>query len=117
MVPPPAGPDPEHRREAGGRPSEAQLTAGLKRLASDDGKAGRHLGSRIRNAFLTGLVIVGPVTITLWIMWGVIHWIDAWIGRVQISRRTGRALMIGIGVMSAVSHTKRRDPPSEPPAV
>ncbi len=29
--------------------------------------------------FFTGLVIVGPVTITLWIMWGVIHWIDAWI--------------------------------------
>ena len=59
--------------------TEAQLTAGLKRLASDDGRTGWRLGSRIRNAFLTGLVIVGPVTITLWIMWGVIHWIDAWI--------------------------------------
>lgn len=37
------------------------------------------LGARLRNAFLTGLVIVGPVTITLYIMWGVIYWIDAWI--------------------------------------
>ncbi len=80
MVPPPAGPDSdEPRRAPGVTPSEAQLTAGLKRLASDDGRSGWRLGSRIRNAFFTGLVIVGPVTITLWIMWGVIHWIDAWI--------------------------------------
>ncbi len=79
MVPPPAGSDPEHQRQAGPTPTEAQLTAGLKRLASNGGKTGWHLGSRFRNAFLTGLVIVGPVTITLWLMWGVIHWIDAWI--------------------------------------
>lgn len=79
MVPPPV--DPEHyvRRATGVPPSDAQLTAGLKRLASDSGKTGWRLGSRFRNAFLTGLVIVGPVTITLWLMWGVIHWIDAWI--------------------------------------
>ncbi|MBS0251076.1 MAG: DUF502 domain-containing protein [Proteobacteria bacterium] len=79
MVPPPV--DPEHylRRPTGVPPSDAQLTAGLKRLASDSGKTGWRLGSRFRNAFLTGLVIVGPVTITLWLMWGVIHWIDAWI--------------------------------------
>lgn len=55
------------------------MTAGLKRLASEGGRTGWHLGSRFRNAFLTGLVIVGPVTITVWLMWGVIHWIDAWI--------------------------------------
>jgi uncharacterized membrane protein len=79
MVPPPSGPDPEQRSAAGAAPTEAQLTAGLKRLARGGGKTGWRLGSRIRNAFLTGLVIVGPVTITLWIMWGVIHWIDAWI--------------------------------------
>jgi uncharacterized membrane protein len=79
MTPPPSAPDPDPRRPPGTDAAGAQLTAGLKRLASDDGKTGWHLGSRIRNAFLTGLVIVGPVTITLWIMWGVIHWIDAWI--------------------------------------
>lgn len=60
--------------------AEAQLTEGLKRLASDDGKSGgHHFGARIRNAFLTGLLIVGPVTITLYIMWWAINWIDAWI--------------------------------------
>lgn len=58
---------------------EAQLSEGLKRLARDNGKPGVHFGARIRNAFLTGLLIVGPVTITLYIMWWAINWIDAWI--------------------------------------
>src|SRR6185312_9399993 len=77
MNAPPSSPDPDPRRPLGAEATEAQLTEGLKRLASDGGKPGWHLGWRIRNAFFTGLVIVGPVTITLWIMWGVIHWIDA----------------------------------------
>jgi uncharacterized membrane protein len=59
--------------------AQAQLTEGLKRLARDDGKTGSHLGARLRNAFLTGLLIVGPVTITLYMMWWVINWIDAWV--------------------------------------
>ncbi len=79
MSAPPSAPDPEspesdaRRSPLDAEATEAQLTAGLKRLASDGGRPGWRLGSRIRNAFLTGLVIVGPVTITLWIMWGVIH--------------------------------------------
>lgn len=59
--------------------AHAQFTEGLKRLAQDDGKSGGHIGTRLRNAFLTGLLIVGPVTITLYIMWWVINWIDAWV--------------------------------------
>lgn len=59
--------------------AEAQLTAGLKRLARDGGSTGWHIGARLRNAFLTGLLIVGPVTITLYIMWGLINWVDAWV--------------------------------------
>lgn len=62
-----------------GQEPAAQLTEGLKRLARDDGRSGGHLGARLRNAFLTGLLIVGPVTITLYIMWWVINWIDAWV--------------------------------------
>jgi uncharacterized membrane protein len=61
------------------RPNEAQLSAGLQRLARDDGASAWHLGARFRNAFLTGLLIVGPVTITLYIMWWLINWVDAWI--------------------------------------
>ena len=66
-------PAPDPRDEA------AQLTAGLQRLARDGGSSGWHLGARFRNAFLTGLLIVGPVTITLYIMWWLINWVDAWI--------------------------------------
>lgn len=57
----------------------AQLSEGLKRLASESGKPRSAFGTRLRTAFLTGLLIVGPVTITLYVIWGVIHWIDAWI--------------------------------------
>ncbi len=67
-------PQPKEREKA-----EAQLTAGLKRLARDDGAQQWHLGARLRNAFLTGLVIVGPVTITLYIMWWLINLVDAWV--------------------------------------
>jgi uncharacterized membrane protein len=70
-------PPPELSPHDGGH--EAQLSEGLKRLALDDGKAHVRLGARLRNAFLTGLLIVGPVTITLYIMWWVINWIDAWV--------------------------------------
>lgn len=59
--------------------AKAPLSEGLKRLARDDGQSGGHIGTRLRNAFLTGLLIVGPVTITLYIMWWVINWIDAWV--------------------------------------
>ena len=37
------------------------------------------LGARLRNYFLTGLVVVGPVTITLYIAWYVIHAFDSWV--------------------------------------
>lgn len=37
------------------------------------------LGTRLRNYFLTGLVVVGPVTITLAIAWYVITSFDTWV--------------------------------------
>lgn len=37
------------------------------------------LGARLRNYFLTGLVVVGPVTITLYITWYVINAFDNWV--------------------------------------
>jgi len=38
-----------------------------------------HIGARLRNYFLTGLVVVGPVTITLYIAWWFINVVDAWV--------------------------------------
>lgn len=37
------------------------------------------LGTRLKNYFLTGLVVVGPVTITLYIAWYVITSFDRWV--------------------------------------
>ena len=33
-------------------------------------------GSRLRNYFLTGLVVAGPVAITLWLIWSFVTWVD-----------------------------------------
>ena len=34
------------------------------------------LASRIRNYFLTGLVVAGPVAVTLWLVWWFVTWVD-----------------------------------------
>lgn len=51
----------------------------LKILASAETKTSWHIGSRLRNYFLTGLIIVGPVGITLYVMWWFINLVDAWV--------------------------------------
>src|SRR5450631_1981159 len=33
--------------------------------------------SRIRNYFLTGLVVAGPVLVTAWLTWSFINWVDS----------------------------------------
>ncbi len=57
----------------------AQLRSGLQRLMRPDRPPSWHVGARLRNYFLTGLVIVGPVTITLYFAWWFINVTDAWI--------------------------------------
>jgi uncharacterized membrane protein len=54
------------------------LSAGIKLLATDDG-APLRIGARLRNYFLTGLIVVGPVTLTIYIIWWVINVTDAWL--------------------------------------
>jgi uncharacterized membrane protein len=55
------------------------LKAGLAKLAFDGRPERLHAGARLRNYFLTGLVVVGPVTITLYIAWYFINVVDAWV--------------------------------------
>jgi uncharacterized membrane protein len=55
------------------------LKAGLAKLALDATPEPSHVGARLRNYFLTGLVVVGPVTITLYIAWYFINIVDAWV--------------------------------------
>lgn len=35
--------------------------------------------TRLRNNFLTGLVICAPMAITIWLTWTFIHWADSWV--------------------------------------
>lgn len=59
--------------------TQPELSAGLRRLAKEDPGAPLRLGARLRNYFITGLLIVGPVTITLYIILWLINVVDAWI--------------------------------------
>jgi uncharacterized membrane protein len=34
------------------------------------------VGSRIRTYFLTGLIVAGPVAITIWLVWSFVTWVD-----------------------------------------
>jgi uncharacterized membrane protein len=49
-------------------------------LAADVGQvaAASHTGiaGRIRNWFLTGLVVAGPLLVTAWLIWTVVDWVD-----------------------------------------
>ncbi len=53
---------------------------GLAKLADFDEPV-KHagLGTRMRNYFLTGLIIVGPISITVYILWGFVDIVDAWV--------------------------------------
>jgi uncharacterized membrane protein len=55
--------------------SEEALTAEAERVAVPQSGA----VARIRNYFLTGLVVAGPVLITAYLIWSFITWVDGWI--------------------------------------
>src|SRR5271155_5801747 len=40
------------------------------------GAAKSGIVSRIRNYFLTGLIVAGPVAVTLWLIWWFVTWVD-----------------------------------------
>ena len=35
--------------------------------------------ARLRASFLTGLVVIAPVGLTIWLIWTVVGWIDGWV--------------------------------------
>ncbi len=35
--------------------------------------------TRVRNNFLTGLIICAPIAITIWLTWSFIRWADSWV--------------------------------------
>jgi uncharacterized membrane protein len=72
-------PGEEHHLEAEPAKEAGELSAGLAKLALEGQPDRMHAGARLRNYFLTGLVVVGPVTITLYIAWYFINIVDAWV--------------------------------------
>ena len=44
--------------------------------AAKSAAAPRGLMARLRNYFLTGLVVAGPVAVTIWLTWSFITWVD-----------------------------------------
>jgi len=46
------------------------------RLPASPTKATPGVISRIRNYFLTGLIVAGPVAVTLWLIWWFVTWVD-----------------------------------------
>jgi len=67
----PEGHEPPRQRRR--RTSFARLLIGPKTEES------HHFGTRLRNYLLTGLIIVGPISITLYIVWWFVNLIDGWI--------------------------------------
>lgn len=59
--------------------ADNDLTPGQE-LAQDI-RATTHTGfwARVRNYFLTGLVVVGPLAITAWLIWSFVTWVDGFI--------------------------------------
>src|SRR5215469_1622523 len=35
-----------------------------------------NIAGRMRNYFLTGLVVAGPLAITVWLIWSIVTWVD-----------------------------------------
>jgi len=42
-------------------------------------KRRRGLFSSMRGSFLTGLVVIAPIALTLWLIWTVAGWVDGWV--------------------------------------
>ena len=64
-----------------------QSTAAANAVKSPPG-----IVSRIRTYFLTGLIVAGPVAITLWLIWWFVTWVDGLV-RPFIPALTGRRLI------------------------
>src|SRR3974377_534901 len=68
-------------------------------MSADSPPAETYTGvmGRLRNYFLTGLVVAGPVTITLYLTWWFVTWVDGlWRPFVPISYRPETYLPFGL---------------------
>ena len=60
----------------------AQCPSRCRTISSSSGAEephSSHLGARLRGYFLTGLIVVGPVAITIYVVWWFINLVDGWV--------------------------------------
>ncbi|MDI3471508.1 MAG: putative membrane anchored protein [Pseudolabrys sp.] len=57
------------------------MTTPVDPAPPESGKAAPQTGvmARLRTYFLTGLVVAGPLAITVWLIWSLITWVDGWV--------------------------------------
>ena len=65
-------PEPEPKR------SSDELEERLVLLGHEE-QTSSHIGARLRGYFLTGLIISGPIAITLYVVWWFVNLVDAWV--------------------------------------
>lgn len=53
----------------------------MAKSSKDDstGTVRKSLFTGLRNSFLTGVVVIAPVGLTVWLIWTVMGWIDGWV--------------------------------------
>ena len=44
-----------------------------------ENKRRRSIFASLRGSFLTGLVVIAPISLTLWLIWTVAGWVDSWV--------------------------------------
>lgn len=59
--------------------NEASEHAQFAMLAAAGEPVSSHFGARLRGYFLTGLIVVGPVAITIYVVWWFINLVDGWV--------------------------------------
>lgn len=85
------------------------------KLSAPDKPPRRGIFASLRSNFLTGLIVIAPIGITIWLIWTFTGWIDSWVlpfipnrynPSLLIAEWTGIQINIrGIGVVTALIFT------------
>ncbi|MBS0243538.1 MAG: hypothetical protein JSS20_15280, partial [Proteobacteria bacterium] len=61
------------------RRKSRELALGGAPLVASASSHRQSFAARLRNHLLTGLIVVGPLTITLYVTWSIVNWVDNWV--------------------------------------
>lgn len=70
---------PDHAGDGSGGPGHGVPVPGGVQLPPPHPPRRRGIVARLRANFLTGLVVIAPIGLTLWLIWTVTGWIDGWV--------------------------------------